>query len=473
MSFKIAPRESISRCVTYDNKFRTYVDEPKLKDVRRQKYAKDSIESESARLEREMTNKFLKGSFSQEGSNVRFVKQVAKFVFVAVYTPPLFIVYTLPKLIFQYGLPFVADLTGNFMRKLSAGLSPLASWAVQTSGIFIEKFSKIYKKTVEKLSKVFKSSQDFIKDKFQRLAKRVTERFKKMAAPFVKLALFLSDKIQRKAAAWYFRLNQFFNWLINAIKPWLPSLPKFKFSKPAFITKIAHYLNELKGLPRKVDAKIRRAIKQIKEFIPVAQAAVIQFLKKVASLKSIPIGIATFFWEILRANYQGWIEPYIQWIVPTCRWTKNTLSRHYQSAARLLEVGFSYIEQAVENLGNFIARVARKAASPFVRAAGYFSAKLSNLYLQAASVSTRIGEVVSSISSGISGRVVKAADAIKKSALSVGTSLAKIPTYLINKLQSAVLVIMKGIEKTKSGIQKGYIFMKVMFKLTFQLIISE
>lgn len=275
MTFNIAPRESISRCDTYTNKFQTYTSdiESRMK-VARSERAIDIHESESARIERAMMQKFSKGFFRQEGANFEFVKKVGKFIFVAVLTPPYFAVYLAPKWVYQYTMPFVAGGLTRIVNTVGAAFN----WVAQISGQLLAQFNQLFQFKLRFPHKLAKSTRDL----FHRLLTKIGDEANK--------------KKKRLQELW------------EAVKKKMPriTLPKINLRLPTFT--LPTFTLPTFTLPS---------------------------LKSLAFLKKIPIGLALFFWDILKVNYQRWIEPYIQWVVPFIRWLAKQLNTQLAKAQAL------------------------------------------------------------------------------------------------------------------------------------------
>lgn len=472
MSFNVSPRESISRCTTYDNKFRTYVDEPLLKDARRVQFAKDSVESESARLERQMMDKYLKGSVQQEGSSLRFVKQVAKFIFVAVFYPPFMIAYTVPKWVITYGLPFVADLTGQYMNRLIAGLSPMGAWALQVSGMMTENFNKFFRAQFEKFYRAFKSSQDFLKQTFLKASEYVKAGLRFMSAPFIRAIDYLKQKVESRWARIKKWLTAKGNMIKARVAPWLPRAPKVPKIKLTF-SKIKQGIDFVRSLPFKLHLAVQRGLKVVKEKAPLMAEkgfnGIKAFGQNVARLKAIPLAVGDFIWEILRANYQGWIEPYIQWIMPFSRYIKHRVRAGGLFVTEKAHLGLETAAKGLELSKAFLFNALDKALSPIKKGFG-IAVKFVQVHMQ------KLGNRIKTAAEYIQNQItltgqkgLNAARAVTKfvqsKALSLFRFVLRLPHLVVKGLQATVSMIMTGVQESVKGIKTWGIFLKVLCRL--------
>lgn len=288
MTFKISPRESVSRSdAFYDNKFRIYAEEPRLKEARIAR-SKDTLESGPSLRERELADKFRRGIFSFDLGVVKFTKQIGRFVFVSIAKPLELLAIRLPAMIVQFALPFLINLSGNFQNKFTDAASVLQTWLINVSGVLQEAFNRYFLKKMEYFENLLKSTKDFIKKQFQKRVaplKRLLERLKEKREN-IKLPKLPRFKLPR------FKLPKLTLRLPRFKLPQLPKLPKFK-------------LPQMPSFPR-----LRRAGR-------IAYA--------------IAKGLSLFFAEIAVANYEIWIAP---WLLRLYRFLK---ARLLQAKKRLHE----------------------------------------------------------------------------------------------------------------------------------------
>lgn len=105
MSFKVSPRETISRCESYDSKFRSYPEEVRIKAARIEKARLDSQETVAMKYERLLTAHFLKGEFVASSPKVAFAALIGKGLLIATFFPPYFVFVTFPRYTFGTIIP--------------------------------------------------------------------------------------------------------------------------------------------------------------------------------------------------------------------------------------------------------------------------------------------------------------------------------------------------------------------------------
>lgn len=445
MTFNIAPRESISRCELYANKFQTHTTEieARLKALRIQHANLDVHESESARLERQMMQRFTKGFILQEGSNLEFIKKVGKFIFVAVLLPPYFAVYLAPKWVFQYAMPFVADMgqTG-FMRLYHIAVTA-ANWLAQISGQLLERFNRLFQFRLSFPFNVGKSSQDMLH--------RLSSLFKKISAPFAHIKRTLEEettKHRKKLKALWENLIQSLLKVKKALTPsfslGLPQLPKLpsipKFSLSPFKEKVLHARNLFK------------------------------------SFKKIPIAIGLFLWDIVLLNYQNWIEPYIQWILPFARWAKSKANQLIIKIQAKISIVKNQIQKIQKWLKVKLQIVCEKIVTCVTPIRSTFN-KVRNL-LQSASLRCQNGILIikeqlleqrKQLQRYLQHQKQKA----KKFALNLLTAFLQTPQKLLTLLNRLTNLLFAFFTELFKAFRLAFIVVKVLLKLGFNYLRSN
>lgn len=313
MSFKVNPRESISRCEVYENKFRSYPDEARLKEARRL-LANDTLDSESNQMERYLTDKFRQGMFNVDGNGIRYVKQVARFIFSSVTYPAYLVVYLIPKYVIQYALPFAVNFFGNFMNKFTAGASALIAWATQVSGILQEMFNKFFLNKLERLKNVFKTSKDFIKERFSRLSGGLRSLFHKLVAPVSRFAQGQKEKMKKRLSSWFAPVKR----LIMKVMAYFP---KFEIRKRVlFRDKLRHYLGTLNKKVQALLQKVRKKVLNLRDEFPNLVKKGLDQTKRTKKFLKYPKAIIWFFGEIVKTNYEIWIAPWVRRVIRLSRW---------------------------------------------------------------------------------------------------------------------------------------------------------
>jgi hypothetical protein len=315
VTFNVNPRESISRCEVYENKFRAYPEEARLKETRRIQ-ANDTIESEANQKERFLVEKFRQGILNVDTGGLRYVKQVGRFIFSAFTLPVYFMAFQAPKWVIEYGFPFVADISGFLMGKFAPLSSALAAWVVSVSGTLQEQFNRYFLRKLEKFHGFLKSSKDFLKERFTQGFERVRARLKRMAAPFSR---FKEREKRRFQAAW------------GELKKRLPvfKFPAFKWPKIPF------------KWPRFQWPKWQLPALRVPSLAPV----LIKFLKPIYSVIK---AIGRFIYEVGKANYEIWVEP---WVLRFLRLAAFIKQKGMQ--------GYGYLYRKIEAIGIPLAAFAK------------------------------------------------------------------------------------------------------------------
>ena len=282
MTFNINPRESISRSdAFYDNKFRVYAEEPRLKESRLRK-ASDTIESESSKKEKLLADKFRQGIFNFDLGIAKYTKQVGRFIFVAITKPLYFVAITAPAYVIQYALPFLQNMAGNFQNKFSEASAAISQWILSVSGIMQEWFNKFFRKKMERFENLLKSSKDFLKKRFQKRLNALKR---------------LYEKLEQNRPKWAFKKPKFHFKLPKVTF----KLPKFQFPKMKW--------PKFKLL--KISLPYKKLLNPLKRFGKTS----FSILKAVGG----------FFFEIALANYEIWIAPWVRRAVRLYQWSSRKL----------------------------------------------------------------------------------------------------------------------------------------------------
>lgn len=435
----------MSRCDVYANKFQTHTTEieARLKALRVQHANMDVHESESARLERQMLQRFTKGFILQEGSQFEFIKKVGKFIFVAVLLPPYFAVYLAPKWVFQYAMPFVADMgqTG-FMRLYNLAVSA-ANWLAQISGQLLERFNQLFQFRLSFPFNVGKSSQDMI-HRFKSLLKR-------LGAPFARV----KRAIEEEAAKQHKKLKAIWDDMLQKLLKVKKALtPSFSLSLPK--------LPRLPSLP--------------KLEVPPVKEKLLYALSLFKSLKKIPIAFGRFLWDIACLNYQNWIEPCIRWIPPFVRWGRSKglqLTLKAQAKITLVKTQLEKIQNWLTyNLEAFSQKIATllapiRAFLTKVRGHLQKAQQVSQSFISAAKA--QLQEKRERIQVYIQLQKQKA----KKLAQAMMTAALQAPQKLLGLLNSLATLLLAFFSELLKAFRLAFIVVKVLFKLGFNYLRSN
>ena len=458
MTFKVSPRESLSRCETYDNKFRTYAEEPRLREARRLEGSRDVHETDSARLERMMMERLSKGIFRQEGVPVQFIKKVGKFIFVATLFPPYLVAYVIPKWVFQYALPFVADVGAQFLTKLAAGFASVSAWVLQVSGTVLERFNFSFLKKLKMPKRTLKASQDFLKHTFSKIGAFLSSRFKKMKAPLERLASKAACQVAHRLASMQKKAARIF----ERLKAWLLSrLPKMSFSiRIPFPRKLfGRCLQFLGTFPNMFSTWKRLAQNALEKAFWV--------VKSLRHLKKVPIALGYFLWDILKMNYQSWVAPCVRWLHPI--W--QAAIRTGQRLGRRFRRGASYLQKGVHGVISFADKIQERfltlkngLKSFFV----FWGSKPFRIYEKGAAALLRLGDRIGTLWTMAAQGFSKAVDFGKRGTLSVVHYLAKLPRrgfYFLNRCGELIL---RTLSRLAGKIVLGLIWIKVFTRLGFR-----
>lgn len=444
MTFNISPRESLVRCDSYSNKFQSFNSEIETKmKAARIHAAFDVQESESARLERMMMQKFTKGFFRQEGNNYEFIKKVGKFVFVAVLMPPYFVVYLAPKLVLQYGLPFVANIGETSFSRLLTMFNSAANWVAHVSGLLAEQFNKLFRFRLFFPFGVLKSSKDMIQRGFERVMNLLRPPLQKMKDALDKQKKKLNDLWKKALERMKKGMSKHLPRLISLL---IPRLPKVSLKLP-----------KLPSLPKITLPPIKNIV-----------LAILKELKQLARLKEIPLALGTFFWDILKLNYQNWVEPYFQWVIPLGRSSFQKCLHFSQkcqkmrSATKVLTLKIaSWTRQKIEELRS-------KAHDKLTTLATYLHHKLKLLQNRVVPILQALDAKLNLALHWLQEQGEKG-----KSILSTTSKgLKKLPHNSLHLIQSLIATLTSFLLELLQALRLAFIVTKVLFRLGFQYLRS-
>lgn len=202
MSFKVAPRETIVKCTAYDNKFRAYPEEVKLKAARIEKARIDSVETEAMRYERLMTQKFLAGHYVIESPRLALLAKVGKAVLIMALFPPFFIFVTFPRFTFETLLPKIYSKIEEPVVKLAKNVAWISKWSIDIFNVALGKVArklKISLPRIELPSIKFTLPKKIVKAAAKpfELAAKIVEKTKDAITTFKEKIISLVKPIQK------------------------------------------------------------------------------------------------------------------------------------------------------------------------------------------------------------------------------------------------------------------------------------
>lgn len=471
MTFNVAPRDRMSQCQTYSNLYSIYPEEAKLKEARMKAASVDVIESDSTRLERKLTERFLKGSFEHEGANIRFVKTVGKFIFVAVMFPPYMIAYQIPKWVIQYALPFVADNAGILFNKVGQNLASVTAWVAHVSGIMLEQFNKYFLSKLKIPAGIAKSSQDMLKRLFKRLENALSSTYQKIAQP-IEFAIKKVEQHLKKhfksikewATPWIQKFTAFFKHIIKALTPSI-KLPSFTRIKKALV-----WLKSIVSKGQNFLAKVKAIPSQLKEKGKQFLAAV----KKIKVLKTVTFAIGSFLWDILESNYDMWIAPCIRFLMPIINAVSGFAVKQFMNAkATLIAIGEKIavkslkVKEAVISpfkiVGNWMIlklkalqeNVLRKIYKIEQRARKLFSFSLP----KPKNIQERFAKIFQSVTSVISNKVTQVKMLMIKLPQKAGSASTKASLALIEFFKQVRIALLTFFIFIKLALRQGFIYL--------------
>jgi hypothetical protein len=128
MTFNVSPRETLQKA-DYSNNFQNHVEQARLRDATMSEArARDLEESQASKKEREIIERYLKGYFSDETLQLSALQIIGKLVFFLIVMPPVFIVLTLPKWLYQQIIEKGETLLDNVEKKAAAIIRPVINW---------------------------------------------------------------------------------------------------------------------------------------------------------------------------------------------------------------------------------------------------------------------------------------------------------------------------------------------------------
>lgn len=428
MSFNINPRESWSRSEFYDNKFRHYPEESRLKEARRLEAMQDIIEPQTSRIEKQMTEKFLKGVFHQEGASIRYIQAVGKFVFVAVYEPTVKVAEMVQKLVIQYALPFA----GSLLDKLKTSAQAIGDWVSQLASLIAEKFSRLFQFKLKRAEKAEKNRDGqpfaFLKKRLEFILSSLKKSSKKALSWVVEP---LSRHAQRHAKSLKEWLEHF--------KEKIQGLTLFKigpFSLPTFKFKVRF-------------KKLTAALQALRK-ITLQQAS---RLKELRHLKAIPLAIGSFLYSILLQNYESWIKPLLKWVLPPVLWIYKALKKGAKTLQNYLKAWLASLSKLV-----FLAQKISIAGVRAQKKLMQWAASLQAILIRAGAACQKAGIQLTSLSSQMLEALFNFAKLLKRVLTALGAFLVTLPKATL-KYTFALF------QKLAVALFALYVFVKVLFRL--------
>lgn len=120
--------------------------------------SRDTIETSSVKIEKEVTEKFHANNFQLPNERMVPLARAGKFLFMAVALPPFVMLYTIPKWIATHIIPQMNQFIGNNVRSL---FHPVEQIAMFFNHQF-QKLLKTFKLSMQKISKAFNYMAGFL-----------------------------------------------------------------------------------------------------------------------------------------------------------------------------------------------------------------------------------------------------------------------------------------------------------------------
>lgn len=376
MSFNVAPRETISKA-SYDNQFRSYPEEVRLKAARIEKHRIDSQETEAMRYERLMTQKFIVGTFVIESPRIALLAKIGKAMLIVALFPPFFIFVTFPRYTFQTLLPTIFSKLEEPVTKIVKNVQWISAWSVDIFNIALGKVARKLKITLPRI--------ELPTIKFtlpEKLVKPILKPFK-VAAKIIEKTKEALVTIKEKIAAFVKPIQKAFTAVVEKSETFFLSIE----------SKLIQFVNYLTPAPPPM-----RAYGQ-KDPVPTWKEKLIEFKEKAETIltaikNTLMAPVHALITRLEPAyNFVATTVPYLYNQVQTAYETltlaikaridavTNTIHTLYKKAeAAVIEITTALIEQINTFLTPYYpipGRIAHAIAVPFVRAKASFSRKVA------------------------------------------------------------------------------------------------
>lgn len=204
-------RDTISSCETYSNPYdyRPHADFQRARQNLTQPIisGSDKLESEQAKFERQLIEKFQNNQFSMfRTENLGGVIQGGKFMLIAVVMPAYLFLFGLPRWIFQNSVPPLINLLVNAAEKVQGMSRFLSSWAHQMYEAVANKIEQMVawnkssqEATQEPPGPIFTAlnyAKTRIQDKYTQTKQQINDIFSQVARMLSGAYHFFADPVQ-------------------------------------------------------------------------------------------------------------------------------------------------------------------------------------------------------------------------------------------------------------------------------------
>ncbi len=456
MTFKVAPRETVSKCTVYDNKFRTYPEEARLKVIRAEKARMDAQESEPARYERLLMAKMLKGEFFKQKEQGIAIAALSKLFAMVFLFPPFFMFFQFPKWTFQVAIPKVVESVDGMVTVVMIRLKRISAWTGDVFGTALRKAAKKIRSRIPKVNIPFKSNLKEFKELVHSKIAKIFKPFEvlKGVPPFFKK---MADKVLDPIQAKIETLKPYYKALTDGIENWVSKLQY----------KIDEFTNFLKPLPPPIRAYGQKdPVPAWKEKLIEISEGLKSFAKETVKIILNPVHF-----------FQTKIEPFVNWVYPifpylqeqgvnmaqyTTKKITQALERIQEYSRIVAERTAEYINRIAVNAFNQVTAYINYYTKPFVRFAKFFGRKV-------AQGKNKLGLKIVTFKESFNHGFQQFQNQAKKAA-----------GYLIRKIKKAPALAKAVLDKTSralfhlyKSLQTLFIFFKVTFKVAFLFLLER
>lgn len=452
MTFKVAPRETITKCSSYDNKFRTYPEELKLKAVRAEKARIDAQESEAARYERLLMTRMLKGDFFVQKDKSEAVAAISKLFAMIFLFPPFFMFFAFPKWTFTVVIPKIYETVDEAITVVFVRLKRISAWTGNVFGTTAKKIVRKLKSKIPVVSNPFKGTFKNLKESISKKIENIVKPFTqiKISNPFRKLIDKYKTPIVQKldVAMTYYKA------LTDGIEKGVMNLQ----------IKMDNFVNFFKASPPPM-----RAYGQ-KDPVPVWKEkldAISDFVKSVAKQA---VHIAMNPVEFAKAK----IEPFINWVYPVFPFFKEQGVSLAQYSTRKVTEAIERVQEYAKIIMDKTSYIVNKIAiAAYTRAEAFVTYLSRPVYKMSSKAAKKFVQVKSWFKdrvSAVSNSMAKGFNQFKGQA----KKAAKYITAKIKTIPEKAIAFVKGLSNIGyhlfKALQTLFIFFKVTFKIAFQYI---
>lgn len=477
-----SPDSISSGAAYYSNPYRQ---DPGFRQANRvlvdQKRRLDSIQSEQQRLERDLQSQFQNNLRLPPGSLV-LAFEVGRYIVLAIFMPPYYIVYEGPKWLFLQIKPFILE-----------GLEKGEEVFKLIQSFIILNLKNLFQLTIEKpLSACQKILQKLTKSKEKGLHKEKTSThivdlskviFKALSKPFQQLAKiipYVQAKYQEFKKVFLEQAKVFYPHVKKLIQKTLQQLQnnvqerveKVKSTLKPYVQKInATFNTVVNAISKKTQEVIQSTL-----IVPVKTAY--QFIQKIA-IQNLVVPLQTLLRKIIQEKL---VDPFKQTIAAVTEPLKNIakqVSNHIKEIKERVEV---HLQTALKVVSMPIALLTNVYAKAFFA----LQANVKPLLVPFRHFVSTVKRIGNTLKRGVQRVTEKASDYLKekmsefkqwsskgkkviqKGAEIVVNKIKQVPINLLQRLKNLLAWIKQVISKFLNSLKIAYIWVKILVRYSFQ-----